>query len=206
MTSFKYTPEYLIHLADPCAAIPAHTFLIIIAIATALVSTIGLLGSYRRSQTILRTFAIAIIISMVVDTSLAIASYNFDIGKIGKRFMIGVEQTFHKAINIEDRKRLRIVNVIQSEFQCCGFHGPTDWPRSKIPATCILTSKGGGFVSKHGCKTAVFEAAKNMACLIGNGLIALIICEFLVLWAVFRVARNGNAPSPMQRFGLRKVE
>ncbi|KAL7670222.1 hypothetical protein ACOME3_005162 [Neoechinorhynchus agilis] len=193
----RYTPEHLIYLCNSTLTISINALLIVTAIATLFLSILGLVATYKRSRLLLRIFATIIIVMVLIDTSLAVVSYNFGDDRIGKRLLRVLDETFDKAINQNDDISLSIVNSIQSNFECCGFNDPSDWPVNLIPTSCSIPSEPGN-IYINGCGRIVFHSAKKVARHIGNSLVAVIMIEVLLVITALCISTDRKVQ--MQRF------
>lgn len=123
-----------------------HVYVSIIAaglgLIIALLSLLGLVGSVKKSKSILVTYAAIVLILVSLLFALVFITYTLNKStsnykEIDKSY-VNSTVVVYNYVDSSDMKT-RIIDNIQRSFSCCGVNSPTDWTEyslHKIPKSC----------------------------------------------------------------------
>ena len=85
-----------------------------------------------------------------------------------------IEEKYTKFLADGTKEQLDEINKFQREFKCCGFAGPGDFPKGKVPESCTGITKG--------CADAFMETITS----VGSPLFIAAIVTLIVLVCLLR--------------------
>jgi len=167
--------------------------LVLFGVAVIFISLLGLCGAYRENRILIGFYFVIVVILMIAQFGLVIGAF-VEKGKIPTLLDQGW-------IRLKDDDK----NLLQKQFDCCGFSNATDLPGS----SCVVESKNSTHnktfeflffshiieddnnatnTTAKGCETALIDFVDSkMLIVIGSGF-ALLIVEIFALtfsWCLF---------------------
>ncbi|CAF0822935.1 unnamed protein product [Brachionus calyciflorus] len=149
-----------------------------------IVSFFGCSGSIRESRCMILTFSTFLIITFFCELVLIFVGFAFK----DKMFSM-LQEEMVKSINSTQPGIMKTWNVIQREFECCGFDGPDDWQKrgTFMPASCCKTDlacpNDDNPMYGSGCYESLTKWTSSNMSILGG--ILLIISVFQIFGTTF---------------------
>ncbi|CAL8250245.1 unnamed protein product [Arctogadus glacialis] len=174
------------------SAIPI--ILIVVGVVIFFIAFCGCCGAWKENYCMVTTFAVLLLLIILVEIGVAIAGYIFR-GHIKGEVREGLNQLIAKYNTTDEIKQT--VDKMQEDLKCCGANNSSDWlyfgaDRKTVPDSCCVNiSKGCGVgelnddlkVHVQGCHTAVEESLmKNLMWIV---IAAVVIAIIQIMGIVF---------------------
>ncbi|XP_067856153.1 CD82 antigen-like [Heptranchias perlo] len=177
---------------DNVLKIAAYCFLAI-GIAVIVVCLVGCIGSIKEVKCLIILYLLFLILIFIVQLTIGLAVF-FQYDKV-------VSVMDEKTIEVikhysNDSLKLNLLDVIQKEFQCCGYYNSTDWEQNELilstkilPCSCTnytvadFTSfcpvTESSYIYPQGCKTDIKEWLDNNIFTVLGTAVALLLIQIL---------------------------
>ncbi|XP_078050560.1 tetraspanin 6 isoform X2 [Augochlora pura] len=160
-----------VKMASPNSGIETHVAfpaitLIVLGSVIFVISFFGCCGAIRESHCMTITFASFLLFILLIQVAVAI--YAFVVVKdadVRQEYLILFDK-YNK-----DNASMEVVDIFQSELQCCGVDSPNDFHNDTLPQSCCAQREGGCYLNKayqKGCAKALKEALQLAGSVLGG--------------------------------------
>ena len=111
---------------DAKALYGASLLLILSGLASVLVSFVGMYGAFKNDRCFLTTYCLFICAILIVEIAAAAVFISYQ-SEARDKLREGLNLTVNKINAEEDKISLKVMDTIQTVFQCCGCEGPNDY-------------------------------------------------------------------------------
>lgn len=125
-----------------------HTYVSILCagfgLIIALLSFLGLVGSIKKSKSILATYAAIVFLMVLILTVLVLITYNLQNSSSNNLYreidksLVNSTVVVYNHVDSSDMKT-KFIDSLQRSLSCCGVNSPNDWTEfslQKIPKSC----------------------------------------------------------------------
>lgn len=198
------------HLSDVVSANGPAIFIVLIGVLIMLFAFFGCAGAWFESTCMLNTFAILLILVLLLQLAAGIAGFvtRNRIGASIKNSMVALIPEYEQGSN---NTATKIYDSLQKEFKCCGFDGPMDYKKNvaldnttSVPDTCCKTITEGcgkgqrtdapsSTIRDVGCRTEILDVLGVLLVAVGGvalGLSVILVIGILMACCLSRTIRN----------------
>ncbi|XP_067907304.1 CD82 antigen-like isoform X2 [Heterodontus francisci] len=188
---------------DNILSISAYCFLAI-GITVIIVSLVGCMGSIKEVKCLFNLYFFFLILIFILQLAIGLAvvfQYSKIVTAIDEKTIEVIKQYGNDSFSKECRWNL--LDAIQKEFQCCGYHNSTDWEQNELilssktlPCSCsnytvadstylcIVTESS--YIYPEGCSTEIKQwLSNNILTLLGAAVVLLIIQVLQFIMAMY---------------------
>jgi hypothetical protein len=104
----------------------AGLLLIISGFSSLAVSFVGLYGAFKKDRCFLTTYCLLVCVILVLEVASASVFISYQ-SQSREKLELGLNKTVEKINADNDTMSLKVMDSIQTVFQCCGCEGPDDY-------------------------------------------------------------------------------
>lgn len=158
----------------------------------------GCCGAARENYCMIITFATLMVLVFILELSAGISGYvlRSSASENIKEKMQETMKNFNKSIDITE-----VWNKLQTDFECCGTTGPSEWTEvlgnDTLPATCCSSPSSGSScrvnstnVYTVGCLPAVETFVKAHAVQLGGAGLGIAFVQAMGIWFSVFLAKS----------------
>uniref|UniRef100_UPI00398E4917 CD82 antigen-like n=1 Tax=Pristiophorus japonicus TaxID=55135 RepID=UPI00398E4917 len=178
---------------DNVLSIAAYCFLVI-GITVTVVSLVGCIGSIKEVKCLFILYFLLMILIFVLQLAIELAvliQYDTIVTVMDEKTIEAIEQYGNSNFS-----NWNLLDIIQREFQCCGYYNSTDWEANELivstktlPCSCsnftvpyttsLCTVTESSYIYPQGCSTAIKKWLDNSIFGILGTAIALLLIQIL---------------------------
>lgn len=163
--------------------------LLIAGIIIFVIAFYGCCGAVRESHCMLVTFAVLLLVIIVVEVVACVLAFVFS-SQAHDEVATGINKLFQNARE-GDKLSGEAVDYFQKTLSCCGVDGPTSTYQSlNLPASCCGGQSSCNFINanKDGCKQKIEEFLIKNGKIVGGVAIGVALVELLGVWFALGLA------------------
>ncbi|XP_044271139.1 tetraspanin-8-like [Tribolium madens] len=166
-------------------------FAIVVGATIFAIAFLGCCGSIRENGCMLTTYAVIIIILLILQIALGIMAFvaiKNDDKALDKKVRGVVKNVFDDYVKDPTKEKKKVIDTIQQDYECCAVDGQTNWTHywTKPPISCYKDKdEQQSKLFKSGCATHFQEVITYDIKIIGG--IALGFAAVELVCAIFAI-------------------
>lgn len=157
--------------------------LLVAGIVIFVIAFYGCCGAVRESHCMLVTFAVLLLVIIVVQVVACVLAFVFS-SQAHDEVAQGINKLFENARQGDDKLAGEAVDYFQKNLQCCGTNGPAFWGITVLRPSCCGGQTGCTLVTSYqdGCKQKIEEFLVKNGKIVGGVAIGVAVVELLGVW------------------------
>lgn len=160
----------------------AGLLLIISGFSSIGVSFVGLYGAYKKDRCFLTTYCLFICVILILEIA-SVAVFMSYQNQVKEKLEVGLNKTVTKINANDDPVSLKVMDTIQSVFECCGCNGPNDYKNLTMMTSCETkkSEQGSPDYYQDGCYITILNYISYHLPIIVSLSIGMIIFQMFLM-------------------------